>query len=114
MILRLTMLVLGASFFVGCTANHGRYALLSAEGISLQNVTADKIAGARLATGVSKCLAFLIFPVSFCSLNEAIQRAQGGGDLLTDVSVTHEQVNLFPLLLSEVWRVEGKSVRIQP
>ena len=112
--LRTLALLWASFFFVGCTANHGRYALLSTKGLSFENITAGKIAAAQPASGVSKCTVFLIFPVSFCSLNEAIQRAQGSGDLLTDVSVTYEQVNLFPLIETETWRVEGKSVRTQP
>jgi hypothetical protein len=97
-----------------CTANHGQYSMLSSRTITFSNVTVNKLAAGQPTYGESTCIQFFILPISTCSLNDAIEKALGTSDLLIDAQVAYEQVNLFPLLRRDKWRVTGKAVKTAP
>ena len=108
------VLALLLSFLVGCSVDHGRYAMLSNKPVALEKITAKKLKEGIQGSGVSKCEFLVVFPVEApCLLSTAINQAIGSGDLLTDAHVTYEEVNLFPLYKSMQWRVTGTSVEIE-
>lgn len=108
---RCVLITLAMLTTAGCSVNHGRYALLSNKGITLSEITAERLASAQPASGESTCFGMLIFPFKFCSLSDAVNKALGSGDVLTDVTISYEQVNLFPIIISETWKVNGKAIK---
>lgn len=99
----------------GCTANHGRYSLLSRKPVNLELITENKLASGLPSAGISVCKSFLLIPVERgCSMDRALVGALGSGDLLTDAQITYDKVDLFPFFERETWAVYGNSVRLAP
>ncbi|MFN4894386.1 MAG: hypothetical protein ACK5GN_14080 [Pseudomonadota bacterium] len=104
-----------ALFLAGCTANHGRYSLLSRKQVNLEMLTERNLASGIPSRGISVCKSFLLLPVERgCSMDRALSEALRNNDLLTEAQITYEKVDLFPIFERETWTVSGNSVQLAP
>jgi hypothetical protein len=115
--MNLKKLILASLLFsvTGCTANHGRYAMLSNRPVKLDLITEEKLEAGTPSWGESTCKTVFLLPVERgCSMNRALAGALNRGDLLVDANLTYEKVDLFPFFIRETWRVSGKAISLQP
>ncbi len=107
----LVAILLGAT--AGCSVHHGDFTVLSDVLVDLSRADLSSPDRARGVVGEDVTDIVLFVPRSTPSLEGAIRDAlrKGGGDLMTDVTVTSHGWYL-PLIWGRVgWRVEGDVVK---
>jgi len=110
------LLIIFSFIFSGCITHHGTFSVLSNKPVNLSELdidTADKATGIEGKAVQHNLLIFIPFGNILPTLREAIDDAllKGGGDVITNATVTYNVYCFLPLYMQQGWFVKGDVVK---